>query len=153
MVSECLLGHNCKYNGGNNLHNKLIDVLKNHKTIPVCPETLGGLESPRAPSEIVDGVVISKEGKNVDKEFRKGANTSIEIALKEKPDIIILQSRSPSCGVKEIYDGTFTGTKIPGMGVFARLAKEAGFNVVDVEDEECWMAELQMGFRKCGTKG
>lgn len=136
MVSACLLGHNCKYNGGNNRNEKLIEFLKDHHVIPVCPEALGGLKAPRSPSEMVEGVVMSKDGHSVDYEFRKGARAGLEIALKEKPDIIILQSRSPSCGVNQIYDGSFSGTLIPGMGVFASLAKEAGFNVVDIEDEE-----------------
>jgi uncharacterized protein YbbK (DUF523 family) len=70
----------------------------------------------------------------VDKEFRKGAQKALDIALSRKPDVIILQSRRPSCGVNEIYDGTFSGKRIPGMGIFARMASEAGFKVIDVAD-------------------
>ena len=134
MVSACLLGENCKYNGGNNLSPELIRLLEGHTVIPVCPEVLGGLPTPRIPAEIVNGKVINRNGESVDEAFRKGAEKALETAKREKPDLIILQSRSPSCGVKEIYDGTFSGGKIPGQGIFAELLKEAGFNVIDVED-------------------
>ena len=134
MVSACLAGENCKYNGGNNRNEELIRLLSGHTVIPVCPEVLGGLPVPRVPAEIVGGVVTNREGESVDEAFRKGASLALEIAMREQPDRIILQSRSPSCGVKQIYDGTFSGKLVPGMGVFAEMAKKAGFRVVDVED-------------------
>ena len=134
MVSACLLGENCKYNGGNNRNPELLHLLSGHEVIPVCPEVLGGLPTPRAPAEIVNGVVINREGVSVDDAFRLGAKKAIEMARQEKPDLIILQSRSPSCGVKEIYDGTFSGKLIPGYGVFAEMALQAGFRVIDAED-------------------
>jgi len=134
MVSACLLGENCKYNGGNNRSPELLHLLSGHEVVPVCPEVLGGLPTPRAPAEIVNGVVINREGVSVDDAFRLGAKKAIEMARQEKPDLIILQSRSPSCGVKEIYDGTFSGKLIPGYGVFAEMALQAGFRVIDAED-------------------
>ena len=134
MVSACLLGENCKYDGGNNRNEALLEMIAGHEVIPVCPEVLGGLSVPRTPAEIVNGEVINRNGESVDEAFRKGADMALELAQREKPDLIILQSRSPSCGVKQIYDGTFTGTLIPGQGVFAELAQKAGFRVVDVED-------------------
>lgn len=134
MVSACLLGENCKYNGGNNRSPELLHLLSGHEVVPVCPEVLGGLPIPRAPAEIVNGVVINREGVSVDDAFRLGAKKAIEMARQEKPDLIILQSRSPSCGVKEIYDGTFSGKLIPGYGVFAEMALQAGFRVIDAED-------------------
>ena len=134
MVSACLLGENCKYNGGNNLSPELVRLLEGHTVIPVCPGVLGGLPTPRIPAEIVNGKVINRNGESVDEAFRKGAEKALETAKQEKPDLIILQSRSPSCGVKEIYDGTFSGRKIPGQGVFAERLTKAGFNVIDVED-------------------
>ena len=134
MVSACLLGEDCKYNGGNNRNEELIRLLSGHTVIPVCPEVLGGLPVPRVPAEIVGGVVMNREGESVDEAFRKGASLALVIAMRERPDRIILQSRSPSCGVRQIYDGTFSGNRIPGMGVFAEMAKNAGFRVVDVED-------------------
>lgn len=134
MVSACLLGENCKYNGGNNRNPELLHLLSGHEVVPVCPEVLGGLSTPRVPAEIVNGVVINREGVSVDEAFRLGAKKAIEMARQEKPDLIILQSRSPSCGVKEIYDGTFSGKLIPGYGVFAEMALQAGFRVIDAED-------------------
>jgi uncharacterized protein YbbK (DUF523 family) len=134
LVSGCLLGENCKYNGGNNYSEKVAEYIKGHEVISVCPECLGGLPTPRIPAEIVDGVVTNREGQVVDEEFRKGAQIALEIARKEQIDVAILQSRSPSCGSKQIYDGTFSGVKVDGQGVFAKLLKEQGFHMIDVED-------------------
>ena len=134
LVSACLLGENCKYNGGNNRNPELLRLLSGHTVIPVCPEVLGGLPVPRVPAEIVNGTVMNREGLSVDAAFRHGAEKALEIAEQEQPDWIILQSRSPSCGVKEIYDGSFSGRRIPGHGVFAGLALKAGFRVTDAED-------------------
>lgn len=133
MVSACLLGINCKYNGGNNRSEALLRKLAGHEIISVCPEVAGGLPTPRTPVEIVNGTARTREGKNMDAAFKAGAGASLEKAKREQPDLIILQSRSPSCGVKEIYDGTFSGHLIPAQGVFAALVCEAGFTVVDVE--------------------
>lgn len=134
LVSACLLGKNCKYNGGNNLNQGVLDFIEGHEVIGVCPEQLGGLSTPRLPAEIVDGVVTNKEGVSVDAEFRKGAQAALAAALENKVDLAILQSRSPSCGVKEIYDGSFSGKKIKGQGVFAKLLSAHGIKVLDAED-------------------
>ena len=134
MVSACLLGENCKYSGGNNRDERVLAFLEGHEVIPVCSEVMGGLPTPRPPAEIVGGEVINREGVSVDKEFRLGAQKALEIAMGEKIDLAILQSRSPSCGVKEIYDGAFSGTRIPGRGVFAELLVKNGFVVMDRED-------------------
>ena len=134
LVSACLLGENCKYNGGSNYSKKVCDFVKGCEVIPVCPEVLGGLPTPRIPSEIAGGVVRNREGMSVDQEFRAGAEKALEIALRNQAELAILQSRSPSCGVKEIYDGTFSGKKIPGQGVFAGMLLRAGIRVLDAED-------------------
>lgn len=134
LVSACLLGKNCKYNGGNNLNQGVLDFIEGHEVIGVCPEQLGGLSTPRLPAEIVDGVVTNKEGVSVDAEFRKGAQSALADALENKVDLAILQSRSPSCGIKEIYDGSFSGKKIKGQGVFAKLLSARGIKVLDAED-------------------
>lgn len=134
LVSACLLGKNCKYNGGNNLNQGVLDFVEGHEVIGVCPEQLGGLSTPRLPAEIVDGVVTNKEGVSVNAEFRKGAQAALAAALENKVDLAILQSRSPSCGVKEIYDGSFSGKKIKGQGVFAKLLSAHGIKVLDAED-------------------
>lgn len=134
MVSGCLLGHNCKYNGGNNKNQEVLDLLKGHEIVPVCPESMGGLPIPRPPAEIVNGVVVNKEGLNVDSQFRKGSEEGLKLALKEKIDFAILKANSPSCGSNQIYDGTFTGTKIPGDGTFAAVLKKSGIKVFTEEE-------------------
>ncbi len=134
MISACLLGHNCKYNGRNNRNEKVLHLAADNPVIAVCPEVMGGLPTPRIPAEIRDGRVITKDGRDVDDAFRKGARQCLEIALKEKPDRVILQSRSPSCGVKQHYDGTFSGRLTEGPGVTAELLIRSGFTVVDSED-------------------
>ena len=139
-VSACLAGDNCKYNGGNNLNQKMMEFLQAHEMIKVCPEVLGGLPIPRPSAEIVDGKVINTEGKNSTKEFYLGAKRAFEIVQKENPDLIILQSRSPSCGIKQIYDGTFSGHKIPGHGLFAELCIKAGYKVLDIEDIDGYLS-------------
>ncbi|WP_215508474.1 DUF523 domain-containing protein [Peptoniphilus sp. EMRHCC_23] len=133
-VSACLLGENCKYNGGNNESNKLRDYVKGHTVVAVCPEVMGGMPTPRDPAEIVGGVVRQKSGRSVDAEFRTGARAALKKIKDAGAELAILQSRSPSCGVKEIYDGTFTGRLVKGKGVFAAMVEEAGIRTVDVED-------------------
>ena len=133
-VSACLLGENCKYNGGNNYSEKVRDYTKGHEVIPVCPEVLGGLPIPRKPAEIVNGIVSLNDGTSVDKEFREGARRALETVKEQNADIVILQSRSPSCGVNAIYDGSFSGKIIPGQGVFADLLRRNGIKAIDVED-------------------
>jgi len=134
MVSACLLGENCKYSGGNNRDERVLAFVAGHEVIPVCPEVMGGLPTPRPPAEIVNGEVINKLGVSVDDEYHLGAAKALEIAKREKIDLAILQSRSPSCGVKQIYDGTFSGTRIPGRGIFAGELIKNGFSVLDRED-------------------
>ena len=134
LVSACLLGENCKYNGKNNYSEPVAAYVAGHEVIPVCPEVLGGLPTPRDPSEIVDGMVTNCRGVSVDRQFRDGAERALQIAEDNNIDLAILQSRSPSCGVRQIYDGSFGGKLIPGHGVFAGLLKENGFRVLDCEE-------------------
>ena len=134
MVSACLAGENCKYNGENNRNEMVLQMMSEHEAITVCPEQMGGLPTPRVPSEVKDGLVTARDGRNVDREFRTGAAKCLEIALREQPDLIVLQSRSPSCGVKQRYDGSFTGKLVDAPGVTAQLLMENGFRCVDVED-------------------
>lgn len=133
-VSACLIGENCKYNGGNNYSEKVIDYIKGNEVLSVCPEVLGGLPVPRESAEIVNGIVSHKDGTSVDKEFRKGAKKALEIVKEQKIDLVILKSRSPSCGVNAIYDGSFSGKLISGRGVFADLLQKNGIKVIDVLD-------------------
>ena len=134
MVSACLLGEKCKYNGGDNRSPELLRLLSGHTVIPVCPEVLGGLPVPRIPAEIVNGAVVNREGISVDDAFRRGAEKALELAAAERPDLVILQSRSPSCGTRQVYDGTFSGTLVRGKGVFAEMVANAGFRVMDAEE-------------------
>ena len=136
LISACLAGRNCKYNGGNNLNEKVMKLAENNELIPVCPEVLGGLETPRIPCEIKDGRVVNRNGESKDLEFRKGAQIALQTALEEKVACAILQSRSPSCGIGRIYDGTFSSTLTEGNGVFAELLMKNGIRVFDVEDIE-----------------
>ncbi|WP_282929868.1 DUF523 domain-containing protein [Anaerococcus sp. Marseille-Q7828] len=133
-VSACLLGENCKYNGGNNYSKKLVEFLKGKEVISICPEVLGGLPIPRKPAEIVDGEVKLENGSSVDYEFKKGAQIALDKVIDNQVDLVILQSRSPSCGVNNIYDGSFSGKLIDGKGVFAKLLVDNGIDVIDVED-------------------
>lgn len=130
MVSACLLGRNCKYNGGNNLNEKVAAFLQGHEIVPVCPEEILGV--PRVPMEIVNGVLINQEGIVVDAPVRRAVAKIVE----ENGDVelAILKSRSPTCGVKQIYDGTFSGRLIDGMGTLAQALKEKGIRVLDAEE-------------------
>lgn len=133
-VSNCLLGVNCKYNGGNNYSEKLVSFLKGKDYIVLCPEVMGGLKVPRVPCEIVGERVLSKEGEDFTKEYKKGAEISLALCKEHNVTTAILQTRSPSCGCGLIYDGTFTNTKIKGDGITARLLKENGINVINIEE-------------------
>ena len=138
LVSACLAGINCKYNGGNNYNEKVFNLVKEGKAIPVCPEQLGGLTTPREPSEIkiVDGkrYVINKEGIDVTEEFEKGAEEVL--ALVKKLDIkkAILQTRSPSCGKGKIYSGNFNNTLVAGNGILTELLINNDVEVISEED-------------------
>ncbi|MDI9494482.1 MAG: DUF523 domain-containing protein [Bacillota bacterium] len=140
IISACLLGENCKYNGGNNLNEKVMEIVKNRNYIAVCPEVAVGFPTPRPPAEIRDGRVYNIEGKDVTEEFEKGA--AIELArakeladrLGENIELAILKSKSPSCGCGRIYDGTFTHRLAPGDGIFARLLKENGIKTISEEE-------------------
>ena len=129
MVCSCLLGNNCKYNGKNNRNEELLEYLKGKAIIPVCPEAMGGLPIPREPVEWLKGRAIYKSGGDVTAQFIKGAERGLELLKKEQPDQVILQPRSPSCGVNFIYDGTFTKRLIPGHGDFAAKILAAGYEV------------------------
>lgn len=134
MVSACLMGRNCKYNGGNNFSQRLEEYLKGKEVVEVCPEVMAGFPIPRPRIERVNGRVFNELGQDVHDLCLTGVQKAVELAKAEQIDVAILQSRSPSCGVNEIYDGTFSGVRIPGQGVFAEALTNAGFRVVDIED-------------------
>ena len=134
LVSGCLLGENCKYNGGNNYNPRVVEFLKDKEVISICPEIMAGMGCPRNPIEIVDGVLTDCHGKNVDALIRKSVMEIMERIRDEEIQCAILQSRSPTCGVNQVYDGTFSGKLIPGSGIFAKSLMDAGYLVIDVED-------------------
>lgn len=129
LVSACLVGENCKYSGGNNYSPAVAALGEHYELIPVCPEQLGGLPTPRTPSERVGDKVLTRDGRDVTDAFRRGAEKVLEIALAQGITRAVLQERSPSCGWGRIYDGTFTGTLIPGQGVTAQLLRAHGIAV------------------------
>ncbi len=134
IVSACLLGKNCKYNGGNNYNEAIVEFLKDKEVIAVCPEVMGGLPTPRKPSEIVHGVVTNTEGVSVDNEFRQGAKVAMDLIKDEEIECAILQSRSPSCGIKQIYDGTFSKRLIEGQGIFAEQLAKKEIKLIDSDE-------------------
>jgi uncharacterized protein YbbK (DUF523 family) len=134
LVSVCVLGKNCKYNGGNNLNKNVVEFVQNHNVIEICPELLAGMKCPRACVELVNGIVMPENGENLDDKYRKGVETAMEKIKGKKIDLAILQSRSPTCGVNNIYDGSFSGTLIKGRGLFTKALLEKDIKVVDSEN-------------------
>jgi uncharacterized protein YbbK (DUF523 family) len=130
-VSACLLGIRCKYDGTSNYSAEAVRRLAERYTlIPVCPEQLGGLTTPRPPAEIQNGRVVTKDGLDVTESFQRGAEETLEIFKLLKLEAAILKEGSPSCGSSLIYDGTFTGVKISGMGLTVRLLRDQGIGVI-----------------------
>ena len=140
LVSRCLLGEPCRYDG----KSKPVALVREleaqgHTLIPVCPEVLGGLPTPRPPAEVQpDGRVVNRAGQDVTAAYRAGAEQALALAQAHNCGLAILKAKSPSCGSLQRYDGTFTGTLIPGQGVAAALLTQAGIRVLD-EDH---LAEL-----------
>ena len=134
LVSACLLGENCKYSGGNNYSPAVAEFVRGKEVLTICPELMAGMGCPRTPIEIVDGVLMERDGKNVDTAMRKAVARVLEQIRQEEIQCAILQSRSPTCGVNQVYDGSFSGKLIPGTGIFAQALKEAGYRVIDAED-------------------
>jgi len=136
IVSACLAGFKCKYNGEANTDLKIVELVKKGVAIPVCPEQLGGLPTPRVPSEITGEKVISRDGVDVTEQFEKGARLTLEVAKLYNCTEAILKSKSPSCGSGKIYDGTFSGVLTDGDGVTAKMLKENGVKLRTEKDEK-----------------
>ena len=132
LVSSCLLGLNCKYNGGNNYSKEIDEYLKDYEVIPICPEIMGGLPTPRIASERLGDKVITKDGKDVTEQYKKGAEECLYLAQKYDVKKALLKLRSPSCGIGKIYDGTFTHTLVDGNGVAAELLKNNGIEIITI---------------------
>ena len=144
IVSACLLGQNCKYNGGNNLNEEVVEFCKNHKYITVCPESAGKLPTPRPPAEKVGDRIVDKDGKDVTDAFLRGADISLKSCMEmarisgEEIEGAILKANSPSCGVGQIYDGTFSGTLTEGDGGFAGMIKRLGGEIINEKEKIKW---------------
>lgn len=142
LISACLCGVNCKYNGGNNFNEKCLELFESGKGILICPEEIGGLSTPRLPAEIkgeVNGILIEKskiinnKDEDVSENFIRGAKEVLKIAKEKNIHKAILKEGSPSCGVNFIYDGNFNGNKINGCGLTTYILKENGINVISEE--------------------
>ncbi|MCQ2802846.1 MAG: DUF523 domain-containing protein [Bacilli bacterium] len=131
LISACLVGDKTKYNGENNYNPLIIDLLKKYELVPFCPEVEGGLKTPRLPSEIKKDKVINQEGKDVTKNYLKGAELALNICKYLDIKLAILKETSPSCGSNEIYDGTFSHKKIKGKGITTKLLEQNGIKVIN----------------------
>ena len=136
LVSACLLGENCKYNGGNNYNAAVAEYVQGKDILTICPEMMAGMGCPRTPIEIVDSVLMDRDGNNVDAAMREAVAKAMKLIRKEDIQCAVLQSRSPTCGVNQVYDGSFSGKLIEGSGVLAQALKAAGYQVIDAEDVE-----------------
>ncbi|MCY8233145.1 DUF523 domain-containing protein [Priestia endophytica] len=144
LVSSCLAGIECRYDGTHRLKEKIRSLVEEKKAVTVCPELLGGFSTPRQSAEIVGGTgkdvlagdakVIEKSGRDVTDLYVKGAYKTLEMALKLQVTHVVLKQFSPSCGSKSIYNGTFTGERIQGEGVTSALLSKAGIIVLSEED-------------------
>lgn len=146
LVSACLLGHNTKYNGKNNLNEKLISLKDKLEFVLMCPEVEGGLSIPRTPAEIKDNKVINKDNIDVTNNYLKGANLALKKALKDNIKVAIVKEKSPSCGKNFIYDGTFTNTLIKGKGVTTSLLVENGIKVFNENEIESFLEYIDQKF-------
>ncbi len=141
LISACLLGVACRYDGQSKRY-PLVEVLCcRHQVVPVCPEQLGGLATPRPPAERQGDRVITKNGGDVTKEYRFGALQALELAKKLGCTVAVLKERSPSCGSGCIYDGSFTGTMTDGWGVTAELLRREGLRVLGESELEEFLRE------------
>ncbi len=136
LVSACLLGCSCRYDGKSKAEERVLALNACHTLIPVCPEQLGGLSTPRLPAEIQGEKVIRRDGADVTNEYKKGAQEALHLYQLLSCDAAILKARSPSCGKNMIYDGTFSGTLTEGNGITAALFQQNGIRVLTEDETE-----------------
>lgn len=134
LVSACLPGKVCRYNGAGKRDARVCALNERFELVPVCPEELGGLSTPRPCAERRDGRVVTVDGADVTAAFLRGAEEALCIAREQGIRLAVLKAKSPSCGSGKIYDGSFSGRLIPGDGVAAALFKEAGITVITEEE-------------------
>ena len=133
LVSACLLGVNCKYNGRNNASDEVDEFLKNYEIIPICPEIMGGLTTPRTAAEQKGDKVITQDGKDVTEQYRKGAEECLFLAKKYDVKKALLKLKSPSCGYEQVYDGTFSHTLINKNGITAQLLIDNDVEIITIK--------------------
>lgn len=133
VISACLVGVECRYNGQGAVNEKAVELLRSGQAIPLCPEVLGGLLIPRPCCEIQGKKVVSAQGEDLTEAYQKGARIAAEIAKLSGCKKAIVKSKSPSCGCGTIYDGTFSGRLMEGDGVFCKMLKEIGIEVCTEE--------------------
>ena len=145
LISACLLGFACKYCGGSNKlpERQLAALRERFRLIPVCPETAGGLPTPRDPSERLGDRVVSNQGRDVTEEYQKGAETALTLARRYGCKAALLKEKSPSCGSGQIYGGSCTGTLVTGDGVAAQMLKEEGLIVFGESDVDFLITVFQ----------
>ena len=148
MVSACLLGLPTRYDGKEKGIELVKKLVRYYILVPFCPEQLGGLPTPRPRSEIRGERVVNELGKDVTENFERGARAALRIAEMVDPMLIILKERSPSCGLRHVYDGTFSGRLVDGMGMTARVLKEAGYELTTEEDTDVIERLLSEGIEK-----
>ncbi len=134
IVSSCLIGKQCRYDGTDNLNQAVIKFLENKAYIDVCPEELGGLQTPRVPAEILNNQVVTRDGIDVTAAFVCGASETVKVAQANECTNALLKAKSPSCGCGEIYDGTHSGTLINGDGITTKALKEIGISIMNEND-------------------
>ena len=129
LISACLLGASCRYDGRSKPHPEVLKLAERHQLVPLCPEQLGGLPTPRMPSERQGERVVTADGTDVTEQYQRGAEEALRLCRLLGCDVAVLKERSPSCGKGQIYDGTFTGTLTVGWGVTAELLRQNGVPV------------------------
>lgn len=143
LISACLLGTACRYDGQSKMNPLAQELLEKHTVIPVCPEVFGGLPTPRVPAEHRGETVITAEGKDVTEAYRRGAEEVLRLARLFGCEAAVLKERSPACGSGKIYDGTFSGTLTDGWGVAAARLREEGIRVLGESDIASLLQEVE----------
>lgn len=133
LVSACLLGTPCRYDGKTKKNEAVCALAERYELVPVCPERAGGLPTPRTPSERQGERVVMRDGHDVTEEYRRGAEYALAVFCREGCVAAVLKARSPACGCGAVYDGTFSGTLVPGDGVAAELLRANGVRVLTEE--------------------
>lgn len=146
LISACLLGDKVKYSGSHNLTPPLLSLLERYPTklIPICPEVMGGLTTPRPPAEKIGEKVMTIQGVDVSNAFNQGANLALKQALQHQIAFAILKEKSPSCGSQQIYNGSFNGTLINGEGITTHKLKNYGFTVFSEQQ----LVEIEMALKQ-----